>query len=853
MSSHGFVSMLSLSDLYFITETAEGYSYRFQWSTQAVKATVDGVFDPDIYDYVDEDDGDIDSDYYITKALYDYVSANKYDGTDQADSFIFRIYDKETGTLIKEISTSETSVDVDGLAYGGEYLWEVAALKNGQIIKTSDKLYFCSWHNSCNLPGGANGQADGYSDSEIYNASSENHLMRQTGHSGHIQQGVITSYGSSYANFFVCGESWSGPRNGYVPYKAAQKGGYLFSISNSVGGIGDDFPTTENCLFTQCGIYVFNDGKWDYLAYNAKTNNAKRCQSGDFFALDNDHVTEKASCTLYRYNSATGEIETVVTASSAVVLISPSGTYYQTYDGIYQTGSNKKVASVKIDYGEYDLFDDMAVNVYCLYENTRKTDDLELGESGSLKISYIPLDGATAGKTQTFTIYETGNAPAEVEADDDLLVFRIGKYICYQLNLRSEYRSFEQGIVVIHVIGDGKIVDTITRTYDSAIYCYINERGDIVAEYWNDDAYEDDIIVAKAVVPVISENQYFWEWPEDSLNGRKQTVSITSASGTLYLELEPDETGIDLYGIAPGTYRCRRSDSTLTEPEDLVFSVTSSGDPAHYAPQANGKTDLFFGNADGIWGSGFAARYDAELYSSSAACSRVVLAGKNRISDMYSGSSDANILVLTDDANGDALFVDDIFTGLPGNESVQQSRVSMIGEIRAGAGNDIIDLTSSRFASGCAEMTIRGGAGDDVIWATGEDNDLFGDSGDDRIVGSTGFDMIAGGEGNDIMHSGGGDDIFAFCENWGEDIVEITGDSRITLWFASGNESKWDPHTRIYRDGNNSVTVIGGETSVIELKFGDEGGQYNDMVDTGAFKESSCEKIFENEAVGFLA
>ena len=372
MSHSGFVSMLSLSDLYFITETAEGYSYRFQWSTQAVKGSVDGVFNPDVSDYFDEEDGEIDSDYYITKALYDYVSANKNDGTDQADSFVFRIYDKNTGTLIKEISTTGKSVDVDGLGYGGEYLWEVAALKNGQVIKTSDKLYFCSWHNSCDLPGGANGQVDGYSDSQIYNSSSENHLMRQTGHSGHIQQGVITSYGSSSANFFVCGESWYGPRNGYVPYKAAQEGGYLFSISNSVGGIGDDFPTTENCLFTQCGIYVFNDGKWDYLAYNAKTNNAKRCQSGDFFALDNDNVTEKASCTLYRYHSATGEIETVVTASSAVVLISPSGIYYQTYDGIYQTGSNKKVASVKIDYGEYDLFDDMAVNVYCLYENTRK-------------------------------------------------------------------------------------------------------------------------------------------------------------------------------------------------------------------------------------------------------------------------------------------------------------------------------------------------------------------------------------------------------------------------------------------------------------------------------------------------
>ena len=68
MSHSGFVSMLSLSDLYFITETAEGYSYRFQWSTQAVKGSVDGVFNPNINDYCDEDgdESDVDiTDYNI--------------------------------------------------------------------------------------------------------------------------------------------------------------------------------------------------------------------------------------------------------------------------------------------------------------------------------------------------------------------------------------------------------------------------------------------------------------------------------------------------------------------------------------------------------------------------------------------------------------------------------------------------------------------------------------------------------------------------------------------------------------------------------------------------------------------
>ena len=162
-------------------------------------------------------------------------------------------------------------------------------------------------------------------------------------------------------------------------------------------------------------------------------------------------------------------------------------------------------------------------------------------------------------------------------------------------------------------------------------------------------------------------------------------------------------------------------------------------------------------------------------------------------------------------------------------------------------------MTSQRFGYYGSEMTICGGDGNDVIWATGSDNDLFGDAGNDRIVGSTGFDLIVGGAGNDSMHSGGGNDIFAFCENWGIDTVEITDNAYITLWFASGNASNWDAGKRVYRDGSNSVTVIGGANSTIDLKFGNAGGQYSDMVDIGAFESAASEKIFEDKNNGMLA
>ena len=89
--------------------------------------------------------------------------------------------------------------------------------------------------------------------------------------------------------------------------------------------------------------------------------------------------------------------------------------------------------------------------------------------------------------------------------------------------------------------------------------------------------------------------------------------------------------------------------------------------------------------------------------------------------------------------------------------------------------------------------------------------------------------------------------------HWGADTVEITDNAYITLWFASGNESNWDAGKRVYRDGSNSVTVIGGANSTIDLKFGNAGGQYSDMVDIGAFESAASEKIFEDKNNGMLA
>ena len=310
------------------------------------------------------------------------------------------------------------------------------------------------------------------------------------------------------------------------------------------------------------------------------------------------------------------------------------------------------------------------------------------------------------------------------------------------------------------------------------------------------------------------------------------------------LQLAPDTNAVDTFGMPSGTYQCRVFDG---ETWHVGRDITAAGnsDAQQLVSDEDGNLDLFFADGREIWGKGYFAKHLGD----NSTGEEVELSGKNRITDVFAGSSDANILVLTDDANGDALFLDDVYTALG-----KQARLSQINEIRAGAGNDIIDMTSSKFEYNGSEMTIYGGLGDDVIWAAGEDNDLFGDAGNDLIIGSTGFDLIIGGAGNDTMHTGGGgNDIFAFGENWGVDTVQLAEtDESITLWFADYN-GFWDAKNRIYRDGNNSVTISGGENCTIDLKFGNEGDQYEDMLAIGAFDSAASAKIFEDKNSGMLA
>ncbi|MBR4676180.1 MAG: AIDA repeat-containing protein [Victivallales bacterium] len=271
------------------------------------------------------------------------------------------------------------------------------------------------------------------------------------------------------------------------------------------------------------------------------------------------------------------------------------------------------------------------------------------------------------------------------------------------------------------------------------------------------------------------------------------------------------------------------------------------------ACEVNGLAEVMFARGGSVWSGNYRARH-AGVGEWSGTGQSVELEGKNRLDDVFLGSDDTSLLLLTDDTHGDALFLDDIYSAFPDGMEAQ-ARIAKIDEIRAGAGNDIVDLTSQRFDYiGDGLTVVRGGLGDDVIWANKGDNMLFGDAGDDSIVGASGNDVIGGGAGDDILHGGGGEDIFCFCADWGKDTVEQLATGKVTLWFKDGDDSKWNDDTLTYTDGDNSVEVKGVDKENITRYFGDEGGEmYADLLAAGAFDGFTSEKIFADKNKGMLA
>ena len=309
--------------------------------------------------------------------------------------------------------------------------------------------------------------------------------------------------------------------------------------------------------------------------------------------------------------------------------------------------------------------------------------------------------------------------------------------------------------------------------------------------------------------------------------------------------------GFDCFGLPHGVWNVRTnmSEQYKNGQWNNVFDeqiTVIALDPDHTAPVefssvGNGNEDLFFVNAHTTWSSGFAAEHKGEFKGWQGTSEMVELVGKNRCHDIFAGSTDSNTIVMTDSSNGDTLFLEDIYSAFG-----DQGRLKQIDKIFAGAGDDIIDLTSQLYNFSNSAIKIYGGTGNDTVWANSGSNNIFGDAGNDRIIGGSGNDLIVGGSGNDTMHGGGGSDTFTFGQNWGNDFIEQLSNGSIRIWIDDGSIDYWNAESLTYDDGRNSIQVIGVVPDQIQVVFGivDSVREYDRYRTAGCFDAECTNVIF---------
>lgn len=351
-------------------------------------------------------------------------------------------------------------------------------------------------------------------------------------------------------------------------------------------------------------------------------------------------------------------------------------------------------------------------------------------------------------------------------------------------------------------------------------------------------------------------------WVSISRSGENGSIEIFSQKNTLNI-VTATNGEYAWEAIAPGLETAYREGGNFSIDENQAENTASS---SFDAGESNEVVDVFIAESSGIWGSGYVAQH-VELPENwnggSEVCVEVYLTGKNRYNDIFKGAADDNaLLYLSDSKNGDALFIDDVYSAFPDSEKCE--RLSNITTIYAGNGDDIIDLTTDKFEFAADQINVYGGDGNDVIWA-GKDAPgfFYGDRGNDCLIGSASKDCFIGGADDDVMHGGGGNDLFAYGDpsSWGNDIIyQLSGEGNSVQLFFEQEElenklikERFDGGIHISVAGyeNNSITIYSTEN--ITAVFAGSCNDYEYIFAGGGCGEFASQNIFEDKSKVMLA
>jgi|GEM_PF-2853944 len=241
------------------------------------------------------------------------------------------------------------------------------------------------------------------------------------------------------------------------------------------------------------------------------------------------------------------------------------------------------------------------------------------------------------------------------------------------------------------------------------------------------------------------------------------TVSATTTDGTS-TALSTDTLHVGYTGTAAG-------DDVLSggTGNDTLYGgggndTLTGGAGADLLDGGAGNDTFILTGEDGAWSSGYAAKNVGDV-ATDGTNEQVSISGDKVNADVIRGGEGTDTLVGS--SGNDAIFLDDGFSP----SATGGARLDSVEVINAGDGNDVVDLTSDRYTYG--DVTIDGGAGNDVVWGNAGNDLLIGGSGDDNLYGSGGSDTLLGGTGNDTLNGGVGSDTLDAGD--GNDLVVAKG------------------------------------------------------------------------------
>ena len=422
-------------------------------------------------------------------------------------------------------------------------------------------------------------------------------------------------------------------------------------------------------------------------------------------------------------------------------------------------------------------------NIYDKAQNkvARSSNDLsEQGFMEKINVFFKPLDATQdfiikASSQDDWLIGSDDNDKFEAENGDDIIYAASGDDIVYA-------GSGDDLIIGGNGLGDdiyygGEGVDTVK--YTSATSGILVDLKNGVAKALSDDASigEDQLYEIENIIG----GKY-----SDKLLGDDNDNEITTFGG--------DDTVISEGG------------------DDVINTFNGANDI-----RSGTGSDTINLSSDEVFTSLYAHNVKTDKYLS--------LIGKTKYSSVIDGDADADTIILMDSSNGDAFFLHDAYSDIHGTVSTTSdekgmqtaARVNSVETILAGDGDDIIDLTSDTFDMGGTNITLKGEAGDDVIWAA---------EGNDTLEGGTGNDTLFGGDGNDILTGGDGADIFEFVNSaasQADTITDYTSNDTLKFYLKDGDRQITEA------DYQNGTLTWGNLTIAFEDRIGT--GSDNDIND----------------------